>query len=177
MNIGHHFQAWPKKQVHASFHFIFSLLLLSGENYEVLEVNGNIRRKEPGSPNDHGECYPPAKNMWHWTSHKPDLKFCCMKSLRFWVLLVATESIILLIGSSWFWIVFLSILSLKLLQMQPEPMEAQGVRGVKNHLEKIQDICAVHCCTAVSMLLGVHALRFSTCNFRLLEQMVCKISF
>lgn len=86
------------------------------------------------------------------------------------VLLVATENIILLICPLWFWVVFLSVLSLKLLQMQSEPMEAQGVRSVKNHLWK--DLR--HLCGAL-LHSPKHGLRFSTCNFRVLEQMVCKI--
>ena len=50
---GHHLQAPPIKHLHASFHFLSSLLLLNGENSEVLEVSGDGRRKEPGFPQDH----------------------------------------------------------------------------------------------------------------------------
>lgn len=59
-SIGHHFQAWPIKQLHIFFHFLFSFLLLNGQNSDALEVNENIRRKEPESPSDNREsCHQP----------------------------------------------------------------------------------------------------------------------
>lgn len=64
-SIGHYFQAWPVKHLlHDLFHCL-SLLLFSGENSKVLEVDGDVRRKEPGFVNDPDKCHLPTKNMWY----------------------------------------------------------------------------------------------------------------